>query len=206
MLVVITIIGILAALIVSGASHAFSTARKSRVQAERDALVTAIQSYYKNKGFYPPDNTNNNTQASLFYELTGTTNDMGGAATGFVSTLTHETFASTDLLNLFNVGGFLNSSPDPTSIVNFDPAVAKGGGTAPFNFAGGTFTLFGVPVPGPLSSMTNSANGKSVNLWHYVLTNPTNNTGSYDLWMDVVYGGKTNRISNWSPDPQVVSY
>ncbi len=39
-------------------------------------------------------------------------------------------------------------------------------------------------------------------LWHYVSTNPTNNQDSYDLWMDIKYGGKTNRISNWNPDPQ----
>jgi hypothetical protein len=35
-----------------------------------------------------------------------------------------------------------------------------------------------------------------------VSTNPTNNPGSFDLWIDVLYGGKTNRISNWSKDPQ----
>jgi hypothetical protein len=59
-------------------------------------------------------------------------------------------------------------------------------------------------VDGPFT--TNSIAGKAINPWRYVSSNPTNNTGSYDLWMDIKFGGKTNRISNWSPDPQVVSY
>lgn len=202
MLVVIAIIGILAALIVGGAGYAVSKGRISRVQAERDALITAIQSYKKTKGFYPPDNPNTNTQSSLFYELTGTTNDGGSS---FGSKLTQETFLASDVTNLFGVGGFLNSSPDPNNINNFAPAIAKTGGTATFYISGNsgpTFTLFGVPVSGP--SLTNSSTGKSMNLWNYVSSNPTNNPGSYDLWMDVIYSGKTNRISNWSPEPQPV--
>jgi prepilin-type N-terminal cleavage/methylation domain-containing protein len=207
MLVVIAIIAILAGLIVGGAGYATKQARLSRVQAERDALITSIQSYYKNKGFYPPDNPNTNYQSSLFYELTGTTNDMGGLATGFVSPATQEKLTVANIGTLFNVGGFLNSSPDSTAIYNFDPAVAKSGGSGSFYISGNsgpTFTLFGVPVDGPIT--TNSIAGKSINPWHYVSSNPTNNTGTYDLWMDIRYGGKTNRISNWSPDPQVVIY
>jgi len=43
-----------------------------------------------------------------------------------------------------------------------------------------------------------------LNPWHYVSTNPTNNPGSYDLWVDVLIGTKTNRVSNWSKTPQVL--
>ncbi len=49
MLVVIAIIAILAGLIVGGASLAAGKGRVARVQAERDALITAIQSYTRNK-------------------------------------------------------------------------------------------------------------------------------------------------------------
>jgi hypothetical protein len=45
-----------------------------------------------------------------------------------------------------------------------------------------------------------------INPWHYNSSNPTNNPGSYDLWMDFISQGKTNRVSNWSKDPQIVSY
>ncbi|HZQ47487.1 MAG TPA: type II secretion system protein [Verrucomicrobiae bacterium] len=209
MLVVIAIIGILAALIVGGAGYAISKGRQSRVQAERDALVTYIQSYKKAKGFYPPDNTNNTAQASLFYELTGTAPTTVSGQPGFVSSVTQDALTTNSIATIFGVGGFVNSSPDPGNVNNFAPAVAKSGGTASFYVSGNsgpTFTLFGVPVPGPASSMTNSSTGKAVNLWHYVSNNPTNKPDSYDLWMDVLYGGKTNRISNWSTDPQVVSY
>ena len=43
-----------------------------------------------------------------------------------------------------------------------------------------------------------------MNPWNYVLTNPTNNPGSFDLWMDVSWSGKTNRVCNWSRDPIVL--
>jgi hypothetical protein len=32
----------------------------------------------------------------------------------------------------------------------------------------------------------------------------TNNPNSYDLWVDLVIGGKTNRISNWSKTYQII--
>jgi len=34
----------------------------------------------------------------------------------------------------------------------------------------------------------------------YVSSSPTNNPNSYDLWVDVVMNGKTNRLSNWSKE------
>jgi prepilin-type N-terminal cleavage/methylation domain-containing protein len=214
MLVVIAIISILAGLIVTGASMAIGKGKVSRVQAERDALVTAIQSYKKQMGYYPPDNPNDNRFSSLFYELTGTTNFQKAGIT-FLSPYTGEHLTAINITNLFGVGGFMNSSPDINNIYNFDPAVAKQGGKArdagsllsgscaQFTVSGSpglTFTVFGVPVNG--LDVTNALNGKQMNLWHYVSTNPTNNSDSYDLWMDIKYSGKTNRISNWSPDPQ----
>jgi hypothetical protein len=43
-----------------------------------------------------------------------------------------------------------------------------------------------------------------VNPWRYVSSNPTNNPGGFDLWVDVIIGGKTNRIANWGPKIQIV--
>jgi hypothetical protein len=34
----------------------------------------------------------------------------------------------------------------------------------------------------------------------YVSSNPTNNPNSFDLWVDVVISGKTNRLSNWNKE------
>jgi hypothetical protein len=33
---------------------------------------------------------------------------------------------------------------------------------------------------------------------------PTNNTRSFDLWIDVIISHKTNRISNWNDKPIVL--
>jgi hypothetical protein len=35
------------------------------------------------------------------------------------------------------------------------------------------------------------------NLWHYNSSRPKYNSDSYDLWADVVVGGKTITIGNW---------
>ena len=45
----------------------------------------------------------------------------------------------------------------------------------------------------------------TVNPWRYNSSNPTNNPGHFDLWVDIILSGKTNRISNWSAKPQIVS-
>jgi hypothetical protein len=44
-----------------------------------------------------------------------------------------------------------------------------------------------------------------INPIRYNSSNPTNNPASYDLWVDVIIGDKTNRVSNWSEQPQVVN-
>jgi hypothetical protein len=47
--------------------------------------------------------------------------------------------------------------------------------------------------------------GIDVNPWRYT-SNPqsaTNNPGSYDLWVQLVMGGKTNLICNWSKQVQI---
>ena len=43
----------------------------------------------------------------------------------------------------------------------------------------------------------------NLNPWRYVSSSPTNNTSSYDLWVDLFIGGQTYRVSNWSKQPQV---
>jgi len=44
-----------------------------------------------------------------------------------------------------------------------------------------------------------------LNPWRYNSANPTNNPGSYDLWIQLKIGGKTNLISNWSKQAQINS-
>jgi hypothetical protein len=68
----------------------------------------------------------------------------------------------------------------------------------------GTTTSHGVPVTilitadgGP--DVTYMPLGQSgINPWRYNSSNPTNNPGSYDLWVQLSISGKTNLICNWS--------
>lgn len=205
MLVVIGIIGILAALILGISGIAASKMRRAKAEAERDALVTAIQSYKNKKGFYPPDNTKSTIMSPLFYELTGTVVMISGSTTNFQSRASGDILSPANITNIFNAGGFMNASADPSEVLNFAPTIAKSSRTASFVIPSTTttYTLFCISVAGP--PQTNTIDGKlfePYNVWNYVSTNPTNNSGSYDLWIDVKYGGHTNRISNWSKDPE----
>ena len=42
-----------------------------------------------------------------------------------------------------------------------------------------------------------------MNPWRYNSSSPTNNPGSYDLWVQLSIGGKTNLICNWSKQVQI---
>jgi prepilin-type N-terminal cleavage/methylation domain-containing protein len=203
MLVVIGIIGILAALILGGASIANSKMKRAKAEAERDALVTAIQSYKNKKGFYPPDNTKSTIMSPLFYELTGTV-VLGG---NYKSLVSGDNLSPANIINIFNAGGFLNASADPSEVLNFAPTISKSSRTASFTIPSTTttYTLFCITIKGP--PQINTIDGKPFepyDVWNYVSTNPTNNPGSYDLWIDVLYSGHTNRISNWSKDPEAL--
>lgn len=204
LLVVIAIIGLLAALVVGGASYAKTAKTKSRVQAERAALETAIDSYYKAKGFYPPASSNDTVQTPLFYELTGTVQDP--KTQKFIG-MDQQSFDSATLSSLFGVAGFINCSNSETPSKNF-----FGGGLKNSQYqlvksssVNANYTVLGISVDGPLVLQAATAGGSSINPWHYMSVNPTNNHDSYDLWMDVKYAGKSNRISNWSPEPQLIN-
>jgi len=93
MLVVIAIIGIVAALVVNMNSGAKTAQRNAQVNAGKNKLTLMIDNYQSKLNFYPPDNGNlaNYTLANytanydlwaatnpLLYELTGATNNPPG--------------------------------------------------------------------------------------------------------------------------------
>src|SRR5438445_2394228 len=69
MLVVISIIGILAALIIGVLPSVTRSKVHSRVRAEMTAIETVVDGYKQKKGFYPPGTDTN--RPTLYYELTG---------------------------------------------------------------------------------------------------------------------------------------
>ena len=62
-----------------------------------------------------------------------------------------------------------------------------------------------VPVDWPLNDPSNpppfngmaGPNVKQINPWRYVVSNPSNNPKTYDLWAEVLIGDNTYIIGNW---------
>ena len=186
MLVVIAIIGILAALIVAGLSRSGPAKVRSRVKTELVGLEAAIGSFYKQHGFYPPGNEKrigpdiNTGTNQLFYELTGTT-----YGSDIFTNILNETITSAAIDSQLNAKGFINA--DPNKAANFLPNL-KPSGYAFIPNPAPPFRVLVVPYKGP---------GGDFNPWHYNSSKPVHNPDSFDLWAVVDVGGKIMTIGNW---------
>ncbi|MEO6182030.1 MAG: type II secretion system protein [Verrucomicrobiota bacterium] len=191
LLVVIAIIGILAALITNLAGPASDKKKRARVETEMSQIVIAIESYKEKRGSYPPcnGNTNNAVTNQLFYELTGTVN----IDPNFQTINGSETIATTTIQSFFNTQGFANSSTDKSEVKNFFPGL-KSTQYAEISSTPDVEVL-NVPVDGPNDIIL--PNGKKLNPWRYNSITPTHNPESYDLWAEILVGGKTEIIGNW---------
>src|SRR5437762_3253570 len=187
MLVVIAIIGILAALLVGGLSRSGGAKVRSRVKTELAGLETAIGSYYKQHGFYPPGNekpigTDINTGTNqLFYELTSTEYDK--TADSFKD-IFGDTITSGAINGLLLAKGFVNADANKA---NFLPNL-KPSGYAFIPNSAPPFRVLVVPYKGP---------GGDFNPWYYNSSKPVHNPDSFDLWAVVDVGGKIMTIGNW---------
>ena len=191
LLVVIAIIGILTALISRVLSPATVNAMKSVAVAERGEMESAIQEYRDRLGFYPPDNPNDSAINPLWFELSGTTNN----GVNYVTLDGSGKISLADINAKFHLQGFSNSGKRAQSTDE---------GCAPVSFL---TSLRAKQVAPPdanqplskiLSCSVGAPSGTNINPWHYVSSHPTHNVGSYDLWVDLVVGGKTYQINNWS--------
>ncbi len=177
-LVVIAIIGTIAALLVGASSHVRETSVRSRVKTELSQIATAIDKYHAKFGFYPPDNANDPAFSPLYYELTGN--------------IEHQVLlSSADATTLLGVKGFVNSQPDENGRVPnfFSNLGVENKGFKKVNLAPDLYLL---TVPAPAEGTD-----PDINPWRYVSRNPTNNTETYDLWAEVMVGNKKIVIGNW---------
>src|SRR6185312_12165509 len=78
LIVVIAIIGLLAAMIFPIAGAVNRHKQIGTAQTQLQALSLAIDSYKSKLGYYPPDNPNNAVSNQLYFELMGTTNNGVG--------------------------------------------------------------------------------------------------------------------------------
>jgi prepilin-type N-terminal cleavage/methylation domain-containing protein len=218
MLVVIAIIGLLAGMIVPLAGLATKKRNLARARAEVDSLALAIDTYKAKKGFYPPDNPGHPTTNQLFYELWGMvlqTTPVNAANPVFIDTFSaNETIASNLLYQFFGSGGIVNASTDTNEIINFIPRINAAEiqdinplykpAQPPSPTANTPVWVFATPAAGPAGGLPIAPTGQRVNVIRYVCTNPTNNSTTYDLWVDLLIAGQTNRICNWDKDPEIV--
>jgi prepilin-type N-terminal cleavage/methylation domain-containing protein len=208
LLVVIAVIAILAALIIPIVGALDKRKKISVAQTQLKAIEFAIDGYHTKLGFYPPDNTNNVVTNQLYFELMGTTNNgtSGGAApTLFVTMDGSAQVSDTESVAYFYTPGIANSSTR---------AHADDAGAAASTFidhltpnqigtvdgANGHIRILVCTVEWPQDKPSVIA-GTQLNPFRYNSSHPTNNTASYDLWVDVVIKGKTNRVSNWNSQP-----
>ncbi len=205
LLVVMAVIAILAALIFPAGAAIKRKATTNRARAELKLTAAAIEAYKGNRSHYPPDNPGNPAINQLYFELIGTTN--------FTSTIYHTASGEgmTNVSSFFGpkVTGFVNVSrgsgdDEAQSARNYLPGLKPSEFLEVTNGAGGTAVVLGTIIKGPL--MLSDTKEKTINPIRYVSTNPTNNPAAYDLWVDIIVGGKTNRVSNWSEKADVVAY
>jgi prepilin-type N-terminal cleavage/methylation domain-containing protein len=213
MLVVVSIMAILASLIFPVMGAIKKTQIRTRARGEMVQLETAIQAYKDKFGQFPPDSGPPYGTNQLYYELLGTTNvtlSPGPPRQYYYQTLDGSaTVTPADISAFFgpNITGFLNCSlPSGGDEAPAGVSFFKGG-LKPKQFVAipiGTKTLYllGTALDGP--GMVTGANGIKINPWRYNSSSPTNNPKTFDLWIDVLVGDKTNRICNWSETPLVV--
>lgn len=208
LLTVIAIIGLLAALLFPVLKGIKRQQYIRNATAEMEQMETAIERYKAAYGFYPPDNTNSPTYNQLYYELTGTTNTSPAPNPPVYQSLANGvTLPAANVASAFNVGGFMNCSKpgggeDVPLARNFlsELRPTQYGVVSNYNnTVGATVLLVSLGGPDP----TYKPFGVSgVNPWRYNSSNPTNNPGAYDLWVQLSISGKTNLICNWNKQVQ----
>ena len=207
LLVVVSIIGLLAALTFPAVTHARIAMLRARAKSELTALETVIERYNQKLGVYPPDNAPYWEAPPLYYELLGTTNSSG---------VFHTLDDSAQI-----AASVLQAAFGPSSTIVGFQNCSRGGGDG---LAGGVafvkslkptqfVAITNAPSPNPVTIMGTSLEGPLVfqtggiklNPWRYNSSSPRYNPKTFDLWIDVAAGDKTNRICNWSDKPLIVS-
>lgn len=222
MLVAISIIALLAGMVVGGAALAKRAGRESRIRAEMNQLITAIESYKEATGQYPPDNgfgVKNPAQVPLYYELAGVLARPEGGAVTYRTKDSAETISSQDVARYFGVEGFANTAivgpgedekskaREVRSFIKLSSqsqrrAIGKGtqGEDVQALVVSGAPWPLG-PITGSFPPPVAGTEYKTVNPWRYVAAPyATNNPNSFDLWAEFVDGNELKIICNWSSD------
>lgn len=191
-LVVIGIMALLAALTVGLVGVSGENKRVSTAKARIAKISLLIDTYKAKKGIYPPDNPNNfqqPTNTSLFYELAGVTNSGSGFLNPFGNFI-----SKADLQTACGVGTILNVAAgdveEQASRLALLPQVMSDETNSVVVNGVRIFVFVGPEGP----------DGRRINPVYYRVGSATNNAHNpdgYDLWFEVKTrkGGKV--IGNW---------
>jgi len=220
LLVVISVIAILAGLILPVSGAISRKYKMSRVTAELNQLVTAIEAYKFQLGSYPPDNVKVATTYvtdgtdpkdpkankeylyyaalnPLYYEL------MGARFTNKSFVVENVLVDPSDLDYYFGYKGVQNSARDRSDIP-YKGYQIRGAQHKEIRRGGkGQIQLLTVPVQGT-KEMEYTFKSKGLapvngfNPWYYDSSSTNrHNSRTYDVWAEIVVGRRTNIIGNW---------
>jgi prepilin-type N-terminal cleavage/methylation domain-containing protein len=201
LLVVISIIGVLAALILPVASSVGRVKKINTASAELQQIETALENYKAKYGVYPPSNPKSPVVNQLYYELTGVTNNNGS----YQPLDNNNSVPANHYGQQFNVGGVINcskaSGEDTVYAKDFLPQLKAAQVAYTTNGNGDSIYYLVTSVGGPDISYQ-PLPGSTANPFRYV--NPgTNNPNSYDLWVQLSINSTPNNphfylVCNWN--------
>jgi prepilin-type N-terminal cleavage/methylation domain-containing protein len=214
LLVVIAIIATLAGILIPTVGAIMRKSLIQRATSERDQIETVIEAYHAKYGYYPPSNALGTQVAALtnqlYYELMGTTVTTNGGVLSFTTLDNNNTVSTLVVGGAFGVSGIMNctkgSGEDALVAQNFYPGLKPSMIASNANF--GVYQLVTAvasdPIYHPLPQGEVSLTGNTANPWRYLYPG-TNNPNSYDLWIQIMVGGKSNLVCNWKDQPQINS-
>ena len=221
LLVVISVIGVLAAFTLTVVGGVQKKKYINNATAEMGVIQAALERYKAAYGFYPPSNPNLfltpvgpgnvNLISPLYFELQGVT---AGVLNGYTNYTTLDGLSSINaqyINTVFGVSGIVNCSKgageDAVVARNFLPNLKANQigfvDTQVVNNVKGVGILIS-SVGGP-DQAYQPLGIPSYNPWRYNSINPTNNPGSYDLYLQLQISGKKYLICNWSKQNPVNS-
>lgn len=190
MLVVIAVIGILAAMIIGIFPGVQEKKVRNRVKVELSSLVVAVENFKHDQGFYPPDNRNSAAGSPLYYELVGCTIDNNQ----FVP-VNGTPVPIAQVKPSFGVDGFVNTAAGNKPSKNYLPDLKED--------QHGTLTN-SPPTPVEVLLAPYKGLDGDFNPWRYSSSSPIHNPGSFDLWAEIDLGKRDNSgqkipviIGNW---------
>ncbi len=168
------------------------------IRAERAQLESAIEAYRKALGHYPPDHVLSRQPLvvdgvtnQLFYEISGT---VFNPASRRFECERCTAVSSRTLAAYFHVEQFSNVVTAPAVARSFLPATDVFIGELTGKIPG--LKTFGyAPLPEEVDPET--ANEFVISPWRYVTTQPTNNPGRFDLWIEVNVNDQHLVVGNW---------